>query len=229
MSTLLFQKRLEHSAGKKLQLKINDNISTMLSVRWESHCTKVSLHRMFLSAPNNVMNELACYLRGDHKSIAPTIKAFIEDNVKKLDYSHTIDPLSLPVQGTVYNLNELYNEINEEYFDNELNLLITWFGSRRQNNRSRITFGLYHEPLKMIKINKLLDSPVFPKYVISYVIYHEMIHHICPSYIDQRGQTQIHTKAFKEREKQFKHFHLAQRWIKEHQQHLFKGDNNGWS
>jgi len=230
MSSQLFQQRLQHSAGKKLlQIKINDNRSTMLSVRREQHCTKVSLHRMFLNAPGNVMDELACYLRGDHQDIAPKVKAFIDKNFKKLDYSHTIDPFTLPTQGTVYNLRELYQELNEEYFDGELNLLITWFGRRRQYNRSRITFGLYHDPLKLIKINRLLDSPVFPEYVVSYVVYHEMVHHVCPPYTDRKGQSHIHSKAFKVKEKQFRHFHLAQRWIEEHQQQLFKDSQHGWS
>lgn len=229
MSAILFQKQLESSAGKKFQLKINDNRSTMLSVRWEPNCTKVSLHRMFLSAPNNVMQELACYLRGDQKNLTPRIKAFIDDNVKKLDYSHTIDPRTLSTQGTFYNLKELYDDLNEEYFNNKLNLMITWFGNRQQRNRTRVTFGLYHDPLKLIKINRLLDSPVFPDYVISFVIYHEMIHHVCPSYVDANGQNNIHSSAFKNREKQFRHYLLAQKWIQEHQQQLFKEEFHGWS
>ena len=42
--TLTFQERLENSVGSKLRLKINDNRSTMLSVKWDPDCTKVSLH-----------------------------------------------------------------------------------------------------------------------------------------------------------------------------------------
>lgn len=226
---LTLQQHLESSAGKKLQIKINDNRSTMLSVRWEPHCTKVSLHRMFLSAPRNVMDELACYLRGEQKTIAPVIKAFIDDNVKKLDYSHTIDPRSLLSKGTVYNLTEIYDALNEEYFANKLNLRITWFGTRQQRNRTRVTFGLYHDPLKLIKINRLLDSPVFPDYVVAFVIYHEMLHHVCPPYVDRNGLNQIHSKAFKQREKLFRYYNLAQKWIQDHQQHLFKDTWHGWS
>ena len=90
-NALTIQEQLKIGAGIKLRLKINDNRSTMLSVKWEPDCTKVSLHRMFLQAPQNVMQALACYLRGEHKKIAPSIKAYIEDNLQKLDYSHQID------------------------------------------------------------------------------------------------------------------------------------------
>ena len=63
----------------------------MLSVKWEPDCTKVSLHRMFLQAPQECDGSLACYLRQEHKIIAPSVKAFIEDNLKSLDYSHQLD------------------------------------------------------------------------------------------------------------------------------------------
>ncbi len=69
-----FSQVLEDSARMKLKLKINDNHSTMLSVRWEPECAKVSLHRMFLEAPENVMQALACYIRGEHKILAPSKK-----------------------------------------------------------------------------------------------------------------------------------------------------------
>lgn len=224
MPRTFLQDLLEYQIGNKLQLKINDNRSTMLSVRWEPDCTKVSLHRMFLSAPKNVMEELACYLRRDHNTIAPTVKAFIEDGLKKLDYSHMLDRNKLFTQGNIYNLKKIYQELNDEYFQTKLNLLITWFGKPQQKNRSRVTFGLYHDPLKLIKINRILDSPVFPDYVVSFVIYHEMVHHVCPSYVDCNGLNHIHSKEFKEREKQYRHFTLAQKWIREHQTLLFSQD-----
>lgn len=217
----LLQKELEATSGMKLQVKINDNRSTMLSVRWEPDCAKVSLHRMFLQAPSNVMEALACYLRGKEKSLAPSIKAFIEDNVKKLDYSHLLDRSKLTSQGTYYDLQKIYDKLNEEYFKKQLKLSITWFGKPSQRNRSRVTFGLYYDPLKLVKVNRLLDSPAFPNYLVSYVVYHEMLHHVCPSYIDETGLHRIHSKEFKEHETQFRYFKLAQDWIKEHQEYLF--------
>lgn len=218
-----FQKELEASSGLKLKLKINDNRSTMLSVRWEPDCTKVSLHRMFLRAPENVMEALACYLKQEDKSISAPIRFFIEENMRKLDYSHLLNQKRLCYQGDFYNLKKIYNRLNEEYFNGELKLSITWFGKSSPRRCKRITFGLYYDPLKLIKINRLLDNPSFPDYVVYYVVYHEMVHHVCPSYHDQKGVNRIHTKEFKERERQFRDFHLAQKWIKEHQRNLFKG------
>lgn len=193
----------------------------MLSVKWEPDCTKVSLHRMFLQAPQNVMQALACYIRDEQQTIAPAVKAFIEDKLKTLDYSHQIDLSTLQHQGHVYNVRELFDELNAEYFKNKLKLNITWFGKANQRNKTRITFGLYHDPLRLIKVSRLMDSPSFPNYVISYVIYHEMLHHVCPPYVDKNGVNRVHNKEFKELESQFHYYDLAQDWIKERQASLF--------
>lgn len=215
------QSHLQANLNKKVKIRLNNNRSTMLSVRWEQDCTTVSLHRMFLEAPINVMDELACYVRQESKNISHAVRAFIEDRLKKLDYTHLVNPSKLVSRGNYYNLKTIYDELNAEYFDGKLNLFITWFGKPHQKNRSRVTFGLYHDPLKLIKINRLLDSPSFPDYLVSYVIYHEMLHHVSPSYYDERGVHRIHSKEFKELEERFKHFDLAQEWIKEHTQYLF--------
>jgi predicted SprT family Zn-dependent metalloprotease len=220
-STLSFQQQLEKDIGSKLQLKINDNRSTMLSVKWRPDCTKVSVHRMFLQAPTNVMQALACYLKGEDQKIAPSIKAYIEDNLQKLDYSHELDLSLLQTKGKVYDLKKIYHAVNQEYFDKSLNLHITWFGNEKQRQCKRITFGLYHDPLKLIKINRLLDNPRFPDYFITYVVFHEMLHYVCPSYVDERGFKKIHSQEFKKQEKQFKDFKIAQQWIKDNQSFLF--------
>jgi hypothetical protein len=217
--TLLEQ--LESNAGMKLQLKINDNRSTMLSVKWEPDCTKVSLHRMFLQAPKNVMQALACYLKREHTTIAPAVKAYIENHLQKLDYSHELDLSKLETKGRVYDLKEFYHDINYKYFEDPLDLHITWFGDGSRRNCKRVTFGLYHDPLRLIKINKLLDNKHFPDYFVAYVIYHEMLHYVYPAYVDKKGQKHIHSKAFKDCEKEFKYYKQAQQWIRDNQDYLF--------
>lgn len=217
----LFQEQLEMHAGMKLQLKINDNRSTMLSVKWLPDLTKVSLHRMFLEAPKNIMHELACYLRREYKSLTPNIKAYIETNIQKLDYSKELNPDLLSTLGRSYNLQKIYDQLNEEYFQGKLKLHITWFGKSKHRFRSRITFGLYHDPLKLIKINRILDHPSVPHYIVAYIIYHEMVHNACPAYVDERGVKHIHSKEFKQEEKKFRYYNEAQKWIKSNQEAFF--------
>jgi hypothetical protein len=216
-----FQQKLEREIGKKLKLKINENKSTMLSVKWEPGCTRVSLHKFFLNAPKNVMDRLACYIRREDKKMAPVVSTFIEENTKKLDYSNDLDKKKLVVQGNTYNLNEMMDELNRRYFKNQLRLNITWFGTATKKNKSKVTFGLYQDPLRLIKINRVLDNDKVPAYLVSFVIYHEMLHHVCPPYVDQKGKNQIHNKEFKAREEQFHEFEQAQDWIKKNINQFF--------
>src|SRR5690606_33114830 len=132
----------------------------MLSVKWEPDRTKVSLHRMFLDAPLNVMDSLACYLNKKDDGIPKAVRHYIEENLKKLDYSHTINKSSLSTEGKCFNLKMLYDKVNEEYFNNQIHLLITWFGKRssKGTSRSKLTLGLFHDQLKLIKINRFLDA-----------------------------------------------------------------------
>lgn len=217
----VFKKKLERDCGKKLLLKINDNHTTMLSVRWESDCTRVSLHRMFLKAPKNVMNALACYIRREHHEIPLNVKGFIDESLQRLDYSHLVNRRYLCTQGSTYHLQTMYDTLNKEYFQGSVNLLITWFGRSEQRPRTRIALGLYHDALKLIKIHKIMDSPIFPSYVVEFIIFHEMLHHVCPAYYDKAGVHHIHSKEFKALEAQYRHYQLAEQWLKEHQGHLF--------
>jgi len=222
MSYSFLQEQLEQVvSGKKLKLTINDNRSTMVSVKWEPDCTKVSLHRMFLNAPKNVMQSLACYVDENQKLMAPPVKAFISEKRKFLDYSHSIPYSSLHHQGEVYNLREIYDALNREYFNDSLNLKITWFGARKSRNKNRITFGLYCDTMKLIKVSRLMDTRTFPDYVVSFVIYHEMLHHICPPYINEKGFQSVHNPEFKNREAQFKQFRQAKVWFKNNENLLF--------
>lgn len=218
---MTLQEELENSSGMKVELKINDNRSTMLSVKWMPDGAKVSLHRMFLGAPRNVMEALSCYLQKQGGTMAPSIKAYIEDNIRQLDYSSQLDLNRLQPKGHVYDLDKMYDILNRDYFSNELDLKITWFGRNTSSARKRLTLGLYHDPLKLIKIHRIMDKPSFPEFLVSYVIYHEMLHEICPAYIDERGIKQIHSQEFKEREKEYHDFKRAKEWMKKNQQLLF--------
>ncbi len=215
-----FKKNLEQSLKSRVQLHINDNRSTMLSVKWEPSCTKVSMHRFFLDAPENIMEELACYIKKEHSSLAPTLKSYIEDRVNSLNYTHELSVDDLDLKSNVHNLNFLMEEINQKYFCGELRLNITWFAPKQKRKCSRFTFGLYHHLLRLIKINRRLDRIDVPEYLISYVIYHEMLHHVYPSFCDTNGRRKVHHREFKMMEKKFHVYDKAVAWIEKNRERL---------
>lgn len=217
----IFQKQLEKEVGKKLKLRINENKATMMSVKWEEECTHISLHKFFLRAPKKVLNGLVTYILQQGREMSLDVKLFIDRNVRKLDYSNRIDVSKLDTKGKTYDLDKMLHDLNKKYFDGKLDLRITWFGHGQRRNKTRVTFGLYDYPLKLIKINRMLDSAQFPEYLVSFVIYHEMLHCVCPPYVDQNGRNHIHSKQFKRLEAQFEKYELAEKWIEKNIDNFF--------
>jgi hypothetical protein len=222
--TLPFLQKLEEKVGKSLSIKLNDNRSTILSVKWEPAKIKVSLHRLFLQAPQEVFEGLARYLRREEKKISIAVKKFINNNLEQQRPSKKIDSNKLSTKGVCYDLVEMYHSLNGEFFENRLQLFITWFGNPKSFNKTKITLGLYHDSLNLIKIHRLLDSSRFPKEVVRYVVYHEMLHHVCrPEVSLKTGRRKIHTLEFVEREKKYPQFLEIDQWLKNYYKNYFKG------
>lgn len=212
------------SKKKNLELVINENRSTMLSIHPKTG--KLSLHKMFLDAPEPVIAAVAHYVRGTRRDAYGhklTLRAYIQDNLARFDHSHRLDRSKLVQKGRVYDLQPLYEQINRAYFSDALKLELTWYGVWGRNNRSRVTFGQYVDNLRLIKIHRILDDPFFPLFFVRFILYHEMLHAVIPGQVDQSGRYCMHGKAFKERERLFADYAEARAWEKQHKHHFFKG------
>ena len=58
-----------------------------------------------------------------------------------------------------------------------------------------------------------IDSPSVPRYLVEYVVYHEMLHIKFP--VERRGQRRIvHSREFRDAEKKFPQYEAACRKLK---------------
>ena len=208
----LFEERLHSYLPYRLQLVFNENRSTVLSI-----CKhRFSIHRLFLDAPEEVIKELARYARG--KKTKPALRRYIQLARYETDHKIELEP-----QGEVYDLAEIRDELNGNYFDSKLDVQIGWFGKEKKRRR-HITFGQYMNDLKAIKIHKLLDDPFYPRFFVAFVVYHEMLHAVIPGYHDERGHYRLHGPEFKAREKEFHAYRRARQWEKANREKIF-----GWA
>jgi predicted metal-dependent hydrolase len=101
-------------------------------------------------------------------------------------------------QGVCYNLEEIFEDLNARYFHGLMaRPLLGW--SRRP---SRVMLGHFDPSHNAIILSKLLDRPTVPRLVLEYVLFHEMLHLRFP--VEHRGARRcVHTRDFKEAEKQF--------------------------
>lgn len=216
----LFQQQLEAQTGLRLSVKINDNCQTFLAINHHTNPVKISIHRIFLQAPEGVLKALSRYIIDRSKKMKKVIWQFVHDHFPKLNYSDRIPASAIVTQGRVHCLKEQFDQVNRTYFNGEVDLKVTWYG-RDQGRRKSLNLGLYYDSLRLIKIHRMLDKSHVPDYFVQFVIYHEILHHVCPAYVDNRGRTRVHHDEFKRREKLFKDYEIAQAWLKTNKYRLF--------
>ncbi|HLM59860.1 MAG TPA: hypothetical protein VK308_03550, partial [Pyrinomonadaceae bacterium] len=67
---------------------------------------------------------------------------------------------------------------------------------------------------KTIIISKSLDEVKVPRYVVEYVVFHEMLHIFHPTK-HRDGRRYNHTPQFRRDERKFAYFEAAEKWIEQ--------------
>ncbi len=120
--------------------------------------------------------------------------------------SRRVRPRQTAPQGRQYDLSTLFDQLNAKYFSGELRRpLIGWSvrGWRRQ-------FGCYDPGPNQILLNRRMDRPGIPQFVVEYVLFHEMLHVKHPT--RRSGCTLVsHSPEFRAEEKRFDQFTLARK------------------
>lgn len=111
-------------------------------------------------------------------------------------------------RGKIYNLEEIFDELNRRYFNGSLaRPKLSWSA-----RRARIVLGHHDQAHGAIIISRTLDSPSTPRFVIEYVLYHEMLHLKYPPKEDG-GRTLYHGPEFRREERRFERFREAVNWL----------------
>jgi hypothetical protein len=204
-----FKHCLEERVGRPISLVFTENSTTMLSVRKRDDILRIRLHRLFLHADNEVLNEIVSYLQGNSRQMT-RFRKFIRDNREHIQTGPP-NKVSLKTQGRIHNLRELFNTLNGEYFGGLVNAEITW-GSRspRCSLRKR-TIGSFSERSNTIRVNPVLDKKTVPRYYIAFVVYHEMLH-AAIGIARVGNKRSVHSREFRRREKLFKDWERAIAW-----------------
>ena len=115
----------------------------------------------------------------------------------------------LPARGHHHDLEEIFHELNRRFFHGLLPpSRLGW-----SHQYARRILGHYDSGHGTIIISRKLDSPSVPRYLVEYVVYHEILHIRFP--VERRGQRRVvHSREFREAEKKFPQYELACRQLK---------------
>lgn len=113
-------------------------------------------------------------------------------------------------KGEAYDLENIFAFLNQYYFQNKLTKpTLTW--SAKKTFR---ILGHHDSTHSTIVISKSLDDRKIPRYVVEYVVYHEMLHIKHPT-VHHNGRRYNHTPAFRRDEENFAYFAEAEQWIEQ--------------
>ena len=101
-------------------------------------------------------------------------------------------------RGRYYSLDEIASELNRRYFHDQVEVRKLGWGARRSWGR----LGHYDPVHHTITISPVLDSPGVPRYAVSYLVYHEMLHTLFDS-SRATMRERHHTAEFRTAEKAF--------------------------
>ena len=128
---------------------------------------------------------------------------------KKELYLSRARSLSLCAKGDARDLSVVFDYVNACYFEGRFGSPLLAWASESPSRR----LGFYFEPLDLMAVNKVLDSPSVPRYVLEFVMYHELLHcALAPRATPSRHI--YHTSEFRERERAFSMYEDAERWLR---------------
>lgn len=232
-------RRLNRLTGGRLRsLELTDNQRTILSVRAGRVSNRapfeLRIHHSFTEAPEEVLQAVAAFVesrRGSDR--AREALAVIREHFSAHRTAARIRRLRLQPVGTALDLREVLSEMNERYFEGRLAVAISWgksaagvAGSCRRGRTSSLQLGSYSYEDRLIRIHRVLDDPEVPRYVVESVVHHEMLHADMPPEV-RGGRRIFHSPEFRRRERLYRNFGRAERWIIEHLQDLLRARQAG--
>jgi len=178
-------------------------------------------------APDEVLKSLALYLlslaygkEGNADSAKPYLEYSASPRLwdrKRFEYMRRARSIILNPKGKHRDLDTVFQYVNSFYFSSRLpEVTLAW---SRESPRRRL--GFFFEPLNLLAVNAVLDSERVPRYVLEFVVYHELLHYVNPA-SGARVRRIHHTAEFRRQERLFTHFEDSEKWlrklVREHKQ-----------
>ncbi|HSW64816.1 MAG TPA: hypothetical protein VLH56_16130 [Dissulfurispiraceae bacterium] len=117
-------KSLHRLFGMPLHIVFTENTSSMLSYRKTADHIVVRIHRMFLSADEAVLAEIAAFIR-NRRTATPLMRGFIRAHGHLIGQARQRRTIVI-TGGRAYDLAAIFAEINRRYFHEGVTAAITW-------------------------------------------------------------------------------------------------------
>jgi hypothetical protein len=214
----------EYFPNKKYLLKAQFYITKSLrhTIELNSKQVIIRVAEPFRSVPEKILTILGLILLAKlfrykiDRKLNRAYRSYVEQNLSPLYKPKPRKPSSkYTAQGSVYDLDFVFDTLNSLYFNNKLDKSILGWSL----NKSYTRLGFYVSEKNLLVISRIFDSPKAPKEVVDFLVYHEMLHIYIPVK-KVNGRRRIHPPEFYRMEKMFPNYEKIQAWIKKKRKYL---------
>jgi predicted metal-dependent hydrolase len=186
------------------------------TIRWEDDTFILKISDAFIHAPMYILEIISLILfskifrRKIDREVRKIYKQYIYENLDEryLTAKSQRPSANYTAVGKFYNLNDIFDEINGQYFSNMLKKPILGWSL----NKSYRRLGFYSSDKGLLVISRIFDSRKTPRNVVLYLMYHEMLHIYIPV-TTVNGRRRIHPPEFRKLEYAFPEYEKINKWI----------------
>jgi predicted metal-dependent hydrolase len=214
-----YKDRRPHTPIPRIHIRFYPFVSINNTIRLREGELYVRLSDLLESAPDSILHAIAHILLA--KLYRKPIDRAHSARYRRYIASHDVSAKARLVRqlrgrkhihsarGHHYHLEELFEDLNRRFFHGLMGRpQLTW---SRDHARSRL--GHYDPAHNAIVISRVFDHPRVPRYVVEYILFHEMLHLKHP--VKLRGSRRcVHSKEFLEEEKLFPELAHAKKFLR---------------
>jgi predicted metal-dependent hydrolase len=200
---------------RRVEAEFHPYRSLRHTLEWTPWRIRIKVSQYFHRAPVSVLEYVAIILLSKvyrlkiDQAIRRKYREYLHELQQTLPLKKQRRPLRYNACGKVYDLQNLFDQINEKTFKNQLNR--PHLGWSLTDSYRRL--GFYDADRNLLVISRIFDKVAVPEKIVRYLLYHEMLHIYYPV-IQRNGQRIIHSAQFKRAEHLFPDYDKIQHWIK---------------
>ena len=195
--------------------------STRHTVELKNYTVSFRIAQSFRGAPERILTILGIILLGKlfrvsvDRTLREEYRRYVQDCILPGAPTRHRQPSSkYKAKGRYYDLNEIFQVLNRQYFNNQLQSPILGWSLQKSYRR----LGFFSSERNLLVISRIFDSASVPRAIVEYLMYHEMLHLHFPTQM-QNGRRYIHHAQFRKCERQFPGYTEIQNWLRK---------NNRW-
>lgn len=192
-------------------LTFTRNRSVMVSYRRVAQGMRVRMHEVFLLATPAVLQAAVDFIGGS-RAAGPKLDAYVLANASQVTPLHSLTPVT---RGEHFDLLAVIADVNRRFFHGGCTASVSWAPKEHRPKGARkrpLMLGRYVLSQKLILIHRCLDSPCVPRFVVDYIMFHEMLHELfgLPEHLGSRLR---HPSDFVLLESCYPETERAQAWL----------------